>query len=229
MTNAVRTYLPAATALLLAWFLATGRIYLLVHANSVWLVALAVPVLAAMTVFQLGGRLAAHADGLALGLLAIPVAVGIAVPVHALGAFAMDQQAATSASAVVWQADAGFSFASGDAVWDIHQLARVAASDPSLKDFAGQRASLLGFVYRRPSTPTDEFLISHFIVRCCTADATALSFPVHYASASELARDTWVQVDGQIHLNGPPNAPVPVVEADAVKVIPQPGQPYLYP
>jgi uncharacterized repeat protein (TIGR03943 family) len=215
--------------MLLAWLLATGRIYLLVHANSIWLVALAVPVLAAMTAFQLRGRLPAHADGVALGLLAIPVVFGIAVPVHALGAFAMDQQVATSANAAIWQADAGFAFASSDAVWDIHQLARVAASDPSLVNFDGQRASLLGFVYRRPATPADEFLISRFVVRCCTADAIALSFPVHYAGASALPRDTWVQVDGQIHLTGSSSAPTPVVEADSVKVVAQPSQPYLYP
>jgi uncharacterized repeat protein (TIGR03943 family) len=182
-----------------------------------------------MTIDQVRHRLASHHDGAALALLAIPVVLGIVVPARPLGSFSMDQQTTTSATSPVWQSDAGFSFDSSNATWDLHQLARVAASDPSLRNFDGQRTSLLGFVYRRPTTRPDQFMVSRFVVRCCTADAVATSFPVHFSGSADLQRDTWVQVDGQIHLDGSATAPVPLIEADSVKVVPQPSQPYLYP
>lgn len=229
MINVVRIGLPAAVAALLLWFLASGQVYLLIHERSIWLVAASVPVLVAMTIAAARRRLPAHADYFSLFLLTVPVVMGLVIPARPLGSFAVDQQTATDSSNALWQPSTSFAFDAGNVTWDIHQLTRIAASDPSLRDFDGQRASLLGFVYRRPTTPADQFLVSRFVVRCCTADAVAASFPVHYGRSSELTRDTWVQVDGQIHLVGSANAATPVLEADSVQIVPQPSQPYLYP
>src|SRR5712692_7488074 len=137
MVNAARVWLPAVVGALLIWLLASGHIYLLIHERSIWLVALSVPVLAAMTYVALRSRGSTHGDATAVLLLALPVVFGVVVPARPLGSFAVDQQTASNATTASWQPTTSFAFDGGNVTWDLHQLARVQASDPTLRDFEG--------------------------------------------------------------------------------------------
>jgi uncharacterized repeat protein (TIGR03943 family) len=118
---------------------------------------------------------------------------------------------------------ATLNLAHGDTVWDLKQLGLLGEQRADMSRLDGQHASLLGFVYRTDRLPTDQFLVGRFAVRCCTADAIAFIFPVRYASALELERDTWVQVDGTIQTQGAS----PVLQADVVRLVDTPDRPYL--
>ena len=72
-------------------------------------------------------------------------------------------------------------------------------------------------------------MIARFMVRCCTADAFPVTMPVRYEGAAELARDSWVEVDGTIRYETGPEGSAAVVEAREVRAIAQPTRPYMYP
>ncbi len=236
MDRWIRVGLPAGLGILLTWYLISGQIFLFVHERSIWLIALSVPVLLAMAFAHRRPSRDPGPDRLTVALLALPLVVGLLVPARPLGAAAIDAQgvsaapqATTSGTNGGWDPVPSFTIDARNAVWDIRALARVQASDRRLQGFEGQRASLLGFVYRGPTTPADQFLVSRFVIRCCTADAVAFFFPVRYDHAAELARDTWVEVQGRIQSSGTPGSSDPLLVAEQVRVVPQPAQPYLYP
>jgi putative membrane protein len=232
----LRTPLLLMLGALLAWDVVSGQIYDYIHANSVWLVAFSAPILVAMALVHARHLASEDTDRIGLALIALAVAIGLLVPPRPLQSAAIDSEGSQAMPAPtamsprsLWQAPDRFALDSGAAVWDLRELIRVTAADPSLRGMAGQRVSLEGFVYRRAGQPSDEFLLSRFIVRCCTADAMAFSFPVHDSRGPSLARDTWVQVTGAIREGGTAGAVGPFVEATLATVIPQPSPPYLYP
>jgi uncharacterized repeat protein (TIGR03943 family) len=110
-------------------------------------------------------------------------------------------------------------------VWDLKQLGLVEARERHPARLDGQRADLLGFVYR-PDTETaeDQFSVGRFLVRCCTADAVAISIPVRSPGTASPDQDTWVRVQGTIRVA---DGAEPFVVADSVQVVPAPSRPYL--
>jgi hypothetical protein len=107
------------------------------------------------------------------------------------------------------------------------ELALLRTGELRLSNVDGERAELTGFVARQPGLAADEVLVARFIMLHCTADAYAVSVPVRYAGAGELPDDTWVHIEGTVRAGGPEGNRQAVVEADSVRVIPQPRQPYL--
>jgi putative membrane protein len=99
-----------------------------------------------------------------------------------------------------------------------------AADDPSA--FAGQEATVVGFVYRDESFDAQQFMVSRFVVSCCVADATVLGLIVSWPDSLDLPLDTWVEVHGAFQAD---QQATPVLVADRVTPTAPPNQPYLYP
>lgn len=228
-----RFWLPATLAALLVWQLLSGRIFLYIHERTVWLVGLSVPLLFAMAVVgfrsqcghsHIGHR---HPSGrLAVVLLVVPLVVVVLAPAQPLGSAALADSRALPAPSLAAlpvlepQADLW--------TWNLARLGVQRVHDPRLTDLDGQQAALLGFVVHNAELPADQFLVARFVMRCCTADAFALSMPVQYDQAAGLANDSWVNVEGIIHTGGASGAAA-VVKASVVEPRPQPSQPYLTP
>src|SRR5579884_3773891 len=99
MTSGVaRAALIAGLSVLLGWYVISGEIHFYVNERSAWLVALAVPLLAAMAVAGVGGG--GRADGAGLLALALPLAIALLVPARPLGSAVVDQQTSAPASSV---------------------------------------------------------------------------------------------------------------------------------
>jgi uncharacterized repeat protein (TIGR03943 family) len=166
-------------------------------------------------------------------VVSLPLLVGLILPARPLSSAAIPVQGPQSGSAKgptgLWALASLDSNGTVPLLIDMRQLAGLSATDPSLSRLDGRAVSLLGFVYRTPTLPANQFLLERFVVQCCTADAVALSVLVQRDGADSLARDTWVQVEGSIHYLGAIDSSLPFVDAVHVDVVPQPSRPYVYP
>ena len=90
---------------------------------------------------------------------------------------------------------------------------------------AGEQIVLDGIVTTDESLPPDEFLLTRFIVTCCTADATIAQVRVVGAAPGAFTIDEWVQVTGRVY----PVGRDVIVAAEQIEPIEAPADPYLTP
>jgi putative membrane protein len=225
---------PALLGALLLWYLLSGQVHFFVHERTVWLIALSVPVLVAMTVARLGQRVAPAGGRLALAALIVPVVVGFAIPARPLGSIALASQERPRAAAARPAPRSGevrpvLAVDATSLTWGLRELDRQRQQDPDLRGLDGAPALLVGFVHRGSDTVPGQFEVARFMVRCCTADAFPVTMPVRYEQAADLPRDAWVEVEGTIHYAGSGDDRAAVVDAREVRRIAQPSRPYMYP
>jgi uncharacterized repeat protein (TIGR03943 family) len=235
MTEATRVWSPLrlATAVVLAawaalfWFLLiSGRTSLYLSPRTAWVV----PVGAVLLTIGLVGRLATartrREEGVrsgtawAVGFVALPVVLILAMPPVALGSYAASRRSVA----------AGLAPGAPDVtVGERVTLAAVAAgvwSDDARKalaDRAGSPVTFEGIVTHREGQPADEFVLTRFIVSCCVADALSVQVRVVGAPPGKFAEDQWVRVAGSFYPVGREN----VVDASSITPIPRPEEPYL--
>jgi uncharacterized repeat protein (TIGR03943 family) len=106
---------------------------------------------------------------------------------------------------------------------------RAFSSADDLAQFNGQKADVVGFVYRDPRTTANQFWVSRFTVSCCVADATAIGLLVQTNAAAKLKADSWVRVTGKFQLGEFAGEKMPMLVADKLELTQEPNQPYLYP
>jgi uncharacterized repeat protein (TIGR03943 family) len=235
MTGATRTWSPlrlATAAVLAAWaalfwfLLISGRTSLFLSPRTAWVV----PVGAVLLTIGVVGRLATartpreeavrSGTAWAVGFIALPVVLILAMPPVALGSYAASRRPLAS----------GFvTGAPNVAVGERITLAAVAAgvwSDDAreaLADRAGSSVTFEGIVTHREGQPADEFVLTRFIVSCCVADALSVQVRVVGAPPGKFAEDQWVRVVGSFYPVGREN----VVDASSITPIPRPEEPYL--
>jgi uncharacterized repeat protein (TIGR03943 family) len=219
--------LLVALAAVLAWEAISGRVYLYIHDRSLWLIVLAVPVLLVLAGMSIWVRATAP-SARSWAVLLVPLLLAVVVPARPLGSDALAAQQVASSTSAPRLADVTttVTLQTSNRVWDIKQLGLADLDASNSIKVDGQRADLVGFVYRPDGESADEFQVGRFLVRCCTADAVAVSFPVQYADAANLTRDTWVDVQGTLRA-GASGASKPVLVADSVRVVDAPERPYL--
>ncbi len=101
------------------------------------------------------------------------------------------------------------------------------SEDP--REFAGQTADVIGFVYHDPRLPDHQFLVSRLTVTCCVADAFAIGMVVDWPQAAEMADNAWVHVRGEVQTVELEGRTLPLIIADSIKDTDPPAQPYLFP
>jgi uncharacterized repeat protein (TIGR03943 family) len=167
---------------------------------------------------------------LLLGVMAVPLALGLLVPARPLGAAAVSNASLTTSLS-------GSSVASG-AVFSvppeqrsIMDWVRSFGASGSLTEFSGQPVDVVGFVYNDVQLDKNtQFFAMRFVVSCCVADASSIGLIVEYSQTAELAADTWVRVKGKLEVKAARGQPaMPVVVAESVEQVEQPDHPYLYP
>jgi len=223
-----------ATGLVLAawaglfWFLlATGRTGLFLSSRTAWLV----PSGAILLTLAAAGRLAsarlAREDPLTrrqawtLGVVALPVAVLVAMPPVTLGTYAVGKRSSFGGTAAtgVRVVSGSLDFLDVASAQSFDDAARVLAAR------AGERIELDGIVTTEATMPPDGFLLTRFIVTCCTADATIAQVRVVGAAPGTFTADGWVRVVGRVY----PIGREVLVAAETIESIPAPRNPYLTP
>jgi putative membrane protein len=166
--------------------------------------------------------------------LLVPIALGVLVPSRALGSAAIDTRGfgTTGAGMRTVQSVAGGDEAGAipdPSTWTMLDWVNALLYEPDNPRLQGQPIEMVGFVWRRPEMAEDQFVVSRFIVSCCTADSLAIGMTVVAPNAAALETDSWVRVSGAVGLADVLGHEDAVILADEVVPVPQPSEPYLYP
>ncbi len=161
-------------------------------------------------------------------IVAIPVIFGLMVRPQPLGAAAVGNRevnvsAMTSVTAP--SSDGRINLQVGDKTI-VDWLVEFQRQDAST--FAGEEASVIGFVYTDERFGEDRFLVGRFILSCCVADASPVGLVVRWPEATELAPDQWVEVRGHFEVGTFDGLEIPILVADEVILTDTPSNPYLY-
>lgn len=241
----------AAMGVYFAYNLLTGNITNYIAQKFVWLTWIAAGLLVVLAALAAQSALRGsdhdqdhaghdhehrHSHGagawLALGIVALPVLLGFAVPSSPLDSRAIEGEVSSDLGSI----NAGESQVIGTAPLQRNVLEWIRAfnTTPDLDALNGQEADVIGFIYRNPPMKgTDQFMVARFVMSCCVADAQAIGLTVEWPGAADLAEDSWVQVRGTFRvaeIDGT-TRPVLVAYEGSVGVTPvdQPQHPYLYP
>lgn len=214
----------------LFWFLILAdRVDLYLSTRTSWVVPMAAVVLSVAAV----GRLVVARsprpewldlrEGIVMSLLVAPVVILLAVPPATLGTFSAPKKATYSGSS------AGF-YWTFDETSEV-SLLMVAAAQTSdegsqvLAKRAGSEVDFVGFVARNADTPSDELLLTRYVITCCAADATVVQVRVVNVTPGLFDREDWVEVKGTIY----PIGRQVIVVASSIEEAPRPERPYLTP
>jgi putative membrane protein len=163
-----------------------------------------------------------------LGVLVVPLALGILIPARPLGTSAIG----TSGISTTFSSAQGGSTQLSIAPTERNVLDWVRAFNTSknVDEFVGQPADFVGFVYRDIRYKDKPlFMTARFTVSCCVADASAIGVIVNSDAADKLQPDSWVHVKGKFQVQDLDGQKTPVLIAESVEPTAQPVQPYLYP
>jgi uncharacterized repeat protein (TIGR03943 family) len=164
-----------------------------------------------------------------LWFMLIPLLIGILIPAKPLDSNAVAAKGLTTSSALISSDSATRLLETESEQRNILDWVKLFYFEEDLNPFIGQQASVVGFVYPDESLPEGQFFVSRFILSCCAADGYAVGMIVESPQANTLTADTWVKVTGLVDVVSFNGNPSPLIRANAIEIVPQPDQPYLYP
>lgn len=213
------------------WFLQlSGRLNLYLSTRTAWIVptgAIVLSVGAVGATFAARGRertsMSRRATVTAAILIA-PIVLMAAAPPTTLGSFSSSRKEQFSGRGLwtYWgtfdeNSAITFFFVAASKYWE--------GGASLLGQRAGDEASFVGFAERWDSTPSDEVVLTRFVVTCCVADATPISIRVVNVPPGSVKEDSWIEVTGQVY----PVGNDVIVVADSIEPAPTPDLPYITP
>lgn len=96
-------------------------------------------------------------------------------------------------------------------------------------NFKGKEIVISGFIYREDDMGKDEFVVSRMAMQCCSADATPYGFLARSHMGSSLKNDTWIAMTGTLSTTEYRGNEIIRLEANKIKIIQAPEDPYVYP
>jgi uncharacterized repeat protein (TIGR03943 family) len=100
---------------------------------------------------------------------------------------------------------------------------------PEPDAYTDQPVKVSGFVVHIPDWPDNVFMISRFVLTCCAADAYPVGLPVELPEGTPRPDpDTWLEVDGTMQTDTLNNKRQLVIGSAALTEIPEPRNPYEY-
>ncbi len=164
-----------------------------------------------------------------LWIMFLPLLIGVIIPARPLDASAVSAKGLTTSSPIISAEASSRLLETESEQRNILDWVKLFHFEQDLNPYVGQQASVVGFVYHDGRLPQGQFFVSRFILSCCAADGYAVGMIVEWPDAQSIEPDTWVQVKGPVDVISFEGVVSPLVRAEAVDVVPQPDQPYLYP
>lgn len=164
-----------------------------------------------------------------LWIMLVPLLIGILIPAKPLDSNAVAAKGLTTSSALISSDSTSRLLETESEQRNILDWVKLFYFEEDLNPFIGQRASVVGFVYPDANLPEGQFFVSRFILSCCAADGYAVGMIVESPEANTFEADTWVKVTGLVDAVSYDGRPSPLIRAEAIEIVPQPDQPYLYP
>lgn len=219
----------AAWAVLFWFLILSERSLLYVSTRTKWVVPVGAIVMTAAAIGRLASARSADPKPIArreawvLGLMIVPVVVVLALPPTSLGSFSLSRRSSFVRTGVTVSAE---DIASGPlTLVDIASSPVTELGRKALAQRAGEQVTFDGFVAVYPDTPSDEFLLTRYVITCCVADATTAQVRVVNVTPGQFAEDDWVRVSGTFY----PLGDVVIVDASRITKIQRPKNPYLTP
>ena len=162
---------------------------------------------------------------IAVGILAIPVLLGVLVPSKPLGAADASGRLNTGLAS----SSGGESLPAQTLDWNVLDwiTALNTADDPA--GLNGLPAQVDAFVKHSDEYPPDHFVAIRLFISCCVVDGQFAGVPVQWQGSSDIPTDAWVRVIGEVKVGEFLGESMPIVVAKAVEVSEEdPDQPYLY-
>lgn len=244
--NRVAWYRPELldALVLAAWSLAffrywlTGKLFLLLHPDYMWLANGAGIVLLGLAIFKLTqGRRKAPVGGhttllppqvSSLILLTIAVVALIYTP-QAFASDAAIQRGISDSLTLTRSQPQRFVRQTSSADRTIIDWMRTLNVYPEPDAYTGQAVKVSGFVIHPEEWPEDYLMLSRFVLTCCAADAYPVGLPVQLAVSRQAYNpDSWLEVEGQMvttTINGQRQL---TIEPTRLEPIPEPRNPYEY-
>jgi putative membrane protein len=249
----IRATILAATGLYLLYLAAGGTVTRYIAERFVWLTwfaAVMFLLLAVLSVMVLvrrspesahdhehhdhahsltDSRLSSHLRAWAgLGIVALPVLLGVLVPSNPLDSRAIEEQAVSDLMSI--QSSDSEVIQDDPMQRTVLDWLKVFSLSTDLNSFNGQQAEIVGFVYHDPQLDrANQFMVARFIVSCCVADAQPIGIVVEWSEAASLREDSWVRVNGIFEMRQLEGIDFPWLVAQTISLVDQPQNPYLYP
>jgi uncharacterized repeat protein (TIGR03943 family) len=110
--------------------------------------------------------------------------------------------------------------------WNLLDWSAALNEPQRAESLLGRPSDVVGFVVQPKGENSRYFLLTRYVVVCCTADSSALKIPVISDNAQTLEDGQWVRVRGVLGKSA--NETIAFV-GSSVDVIPRPTQPYIFP
>ncbi len=223
---------------------ATGKLYLLIHPNYMWLTVAAGAALIALGVWRAIALLQQARNRMATGnashlsllpkgwsssLLVLTAILGLLISPRPFASQTAIQRGVSEAPTLTRVKPQAFRASSNSADKSIIDWVRTLTVYPEPDAYTGQAAKVQGFVIHQADLPDNYLLISRFVLTCCAADAYPVSLPVQLTqSRAAYKPDTWMEVEGRMitaNLNGKRQL---AIAAKSLKPIAEPKNPYDY-
>jgi uncharacterized repeat protein (TIGR03943 family) len=233
--------------LMLLRFALTGKLYLLLHPDYMWLSHLAMVLLLAMGVGRLGQvglslwsgqrqgtpRSQEHISLLprriSSGLLLAVAVFGLIYTPRPFTSETAFQRGITDVLGQTRSRPQRFVLSGASEDRTIVDWVRTLNVYPEPDAYTGQGVKVSGFVTVIPHWPEDIFMISRFVLTCCAADAYPVGLPVKLAAGTPRPQpDTWLEVSGEMTTDTLDNKRQLVIGSPTLVEIPEPRNPYEY-
>lgn len=100
---------------------------------------------------------------------------------------------------------------------------------PEPDAYNSQPVKVSGFVVHMPDWPDNHFMIARFVLTCCAADAYPVGLPVALPEGEPMPQpDTWLEVVGTMQTGTLSNKRQLVIGEPTLTTIPEPRNPYEY-
>lgn len=224
------------------WF--TGKLYLLIHPNYMWLtVAAGISLLflagwRALAIVRRSKRRIPNEDtphmtllptGWSSTLLLATAILGLLITPRAFASQTAIQRGVKDSPTLTRVKPQAFRGSSNSEDKSIIDWVRTLTVYPEPDAYTGQKARVQGFVIHPNDMPNQYFLISRFILTCCAADAYPVSLAVKLPESRDNYKpDTWLEVEGKMVTETLAGKRLLVVQAASIKPIEEPKNPYDY-
>ncbi len=231
-------------AVLLFRYWRTGKLYLLIHPNYMWLTVAAGVVLMAIAILKLLTLMASRQDdsqssrsphvtlfppALSIALLVTTAILGLVIEPRAFASQTAIQRGITDTLPLTRVKPQTFRATAASDSKSIIDWVRTISVYPEPDAYTGQRVKVQGFVVHPPNLPATHLLISRFVITCCAADVYPVGLPVKLPSdRTAYPVDRWFEVEGVMTTETLDNKRQLVIAAKSLNPIPAPKNPYDY-
>lgn len=97
------------------------------------------------------------------------------------------------------------------------------------EQYAGKEITMLGFVFKEPGMPSNQFVLGRYIITCCSADASLGGFLCEYGNTADFKEGSWLIIRGIIKTGKYNDSTVPIITINSFSPAQEPQNPYIYP